>query len=53
MIKKVVIIEDEDQLGKLILSYLEQHDYRAVHVRDGAKGLQTISENQPDLILMD
>jgi DNA-binding response OmpR family regulator len=52
-IKKVVIIEDEEQLGKLIQSYLEQHEYRAIHVRDGANGLKKIREEVPDLILMD
>lgn len=53
MIKKIVIIEDEEQLGRLIQAYLEQHNYRAVHVRDGVSGLQVIREQVPDLILMD
>ena len=52
-VKKIVIIEDEEQLGKLIQSYLEQHSYRAMHERDGANGLKRIREEVPDLILMD
>ena len=52
-VKKVVIIEDEDQLGRLIQSYLEQHNYRAMHERDGANGLKKIRQEVPDLILMD
>lgn len=53
MYKKIVIIEDEEQLGRLIQSYLEQHHYRAIHVRDGVSGLKAIREEVPDLILMD
>ena len=53
MPKKVVIIEDEDNLGKLIQSFLEQHQYEAVHVRDGREGLNVIRESVPDLILVD
>ncbi len=53
MAKKIVIIEDEEQLGRLIQSYLEQHHYRAIHVRDGVSGLKIIREEVPDLILMD
>jgi DNA-binding response OmpR family regulator len=53
MYKKIVIIEDEEQLGRLIQSNLEQHHYRAIHVRDGVSGLKVIREQVPDLILMD
>lgn len=53
MIKKIVIIEDEEQLGKLIQAHLEQHHYRAILVRDGVSGLQIIREEVPNLILMD
>jgi len=53
MFKKIVIIEDDEQLGKLIQSYLAQHHYRAIHVRDGVSGLKIIREQVPDLILMD
>ncbi|MCX6581795.1 MAG: response regulator [Candidatus Aminicenantes bacterium] len=53
MFKKIVIIEDEEQLGRLVQSYLEQHHYRAIHVRDGVTGLKVIREQVPDLILMD
>ncbi len=53
MIKKVVIIEDEDNLGKLIKSHLEQHNYHATHIRDGENGLKAIREKSPDLVLMD
>ena len=53
MIKKVVIIEDEENLGKLIKSHLEQHNYHAIHIRDGESGLKAIREKSPDLVLMD
>ena len=53
MSKKVVVIEDEEQLGKLIQSYLEQYDYQVIHVRDGINGLKVVHEQVPDLVLMD
>ncbi|MDQ1349789.1 MAG: two-component system, OmpR family, alkaline phosphatase synthesis response regulator PhoP [Acidobacteriota bacterium] len=53
MFKKIVIIEDEEQLGRLIQAYIEQHHYRAILVRDGVSGLNVIREQVPDLILMD
>lgn len=53
MLKKIVVIEDEEQLGKLIQSYLEQFDYQVVHVRDGINGLKAVHEQVPDLVLMD
>jgi DNA-binding response OmpR family regulator len=53
MTKKIVIIEDEDNLGKLIKSHLEQHNYHAIHIRDGATGLETIRKESPDLVVMD
>ncbi|HLP46811.1 MAG TPA: response regulator [Candidatus Kapabacteria bacterium] len=53
MRKKIIVIDDEEQLGKLIQSFLEPHDYQVVHFRDGISGLQAIHEQVPDLILMD
>ncbi|HLP59093.1 MAG TPA: response regulator [Candidatus Deferrimicrobium sp.] len=53
MRKKIVVIDDEEQLGKLIQSFLEPHDYQVVCFRDGISGLQGIHEQVPDLILMD
>lgn len=53
MLKKIVVIEDEEQLGKLIQAFLEKHDYKVFYVKDGDSGLQTIREKKPDLILTD
>lgn len=53
MAKKIVIIEDDADLGKLIVSYLEQNNYQAIHVGDGVTGLEVIRKEMPDLILMD
>jgi len=53
MLKKIVVIEDEEQLGKLIQAFLEKHDYKISYVKDGDAALQTIREVKPDLILTD
>lgn len=53
MLKKVVVIEDEEQLGRLIQAFLEKHDYKVSYVKDGESGLQVIRDAKPDLILTD
>ncbi|MCU0290197.1 MAG: response regulator [Acidobacteria bacterium] len=53
MKKKIVVIEDEEQSGKLIQSYLAQHNFEVIHVCDGISGLNMIQELEPNLVLMD
>jgi DNA-binding response OmpR family regulator len=53
MARKIVLIEDEENLGKLLQEFLESNDFRVSYVRDGAVGLRTIREEKPDLVLMD
>lgn len=53
MLKKIVVIEDEEQLGRLIQTFLEKHDYKVSYVRDGDSGLQVIRDIKPDLVLTD
>lgn len=53
MPKKILVIEDEENLGQLIQSYLEQHSFTVTHVRDGESALELLEKELPDLILMD
>jgi DNA-binding response OmpR family regulator len=53
MTRKIVLIEDEENLGKLLREFLESNDFRVTYIRDGAMGLPTIREEKPDLVLMD
>ncbi len=51
--KKVLIIEDEDSLGKSIKTYLEHYGYQATCIGNGVNVLDVIQEEKPDLILTD
>ncbi len=53
MLKKIVVIEDEEQLGRLIQAFLEKHEYKVYYVKDGESGLQTIHEEKPALVITD
>jgi DNA-binding response OmpR family regulator len=53
MARKIVLIEDEENLGKLLQEFLESNDFRVTYIRDGALGLRTIKDEKPDLVLMD
>lgn len=53
MAKTILIIEDEENLGQLLQAYLEQHQFRAFHARDGVAAMEHLAEETPDLILMD
>ncbi len=53
MPKRIVIIEDEADIVGLVTHYLEKEGYRVTAVRDGAKGLQQIKAEPPDLLILD
>jgi len=53
MAKKIVIIEDEPDITGLVTHYLEKENYRVTAVRDGAKGLQQVKSDPPDLLILD
>ena len=53
MAKKVLMIEDEPDIIGLVAHYLEKEGYRVTAVRDGAKGLQQIKAEPPDLLILD
>jgi DNA-binding response OmpR family regulator len=53
MAKKILVIEDEDNLGRSIKTFLEQYDYRVSCISDGITGLEAVRDEKPDLILTD
>lgn len=50
---KVLIIEDEAQITRLIELELKYEGYNVLTATDGLEGLKTIKENSPDLVLLD
>ncbi len=51
--KKVLIIEDEEELIDLLQKKLIQEGYEVEIARDGEEGLAKIRSGKPDLILLD
>jgi DNA-binding response OmpR family regulator len=50
--KKILILEDEEELGVSIKKFLEQHHYQVTYL-SGIARVDTIAEEAPDLILTD
>lgn len=49
----VLVVDDNQQNLELLQAYLEDTDCRTVPARDGAKALEIIGRDPPDLILLD
>ena len=51
--KKILIIDDEEQLVEFIKLRLEANGYEVDAAHDGNAGLEKAKEGKPDLILLD
>jgi DNA-binding response OmpR family regulator len=51
--KKILIVEDEPDILKLLTIYLNDSGYEASFAINGKEGLEKATENKPDLILLD
>ncbi len=51
--KKILIIEDDIFLRKVISKKLLKEGYETIEAVDGEKGLESAKEEKPDLILLD
>ena len=53
MAKKILVIEDDRFIRKLIVRKLIQEDYEPSEAADGEKGIKKVREEKPDLVLLD
>lgn len=53
MDNKILIIEDEKDLAKILGAYLEVEGFEAVIAKDGQEGLQLFTQQKPSLVLLD
>jgi len=53
MTKKVLFIEDDQQLQDIYRSALSQKDILVIGAIDGKEGLEKVSTEKPDLIVLD
>ena len=51
--KRILVIEDDDSVRKLIRRILEGAGYTVLEAPDGVQGVQTYREQRPDLVLTD
>ncbi|MFN8373017.1 MAG: response regulator [Anaerolineae bacterium] len=51
--KRVLIVEDTEDIAQLVQFALEEMDLDVVHVNNGAKALAFLEVQSPDLIVLD
>jgi len=51
--KKILIVEDDEDLHVLYRLYLQGQSYQIIQARNGQEGLDQVAANKPDLIILD
>ncbi|MCV6636657.1 response regulator [Candidatus Albibeggiatoa sp. nov. NOAA] len=51
--KRIVLVEDDEKLAQLTSQYLVKNGFEVVVEYDGANALAVISEQQPDIVILD
>lgn len=52
-IKKLLLVEDDENLGIVLKDFLEMEGYSVTHCKDGKSGLETFLENSFNLAILD
>ncbi|OZV13136.1 hypothetical protein CIW83_05920 [Tissierella sp. P1] len=50
---RILIVEDDIDLGRLLVNCLKKEDYHTIHVENGILGLEKMKEIKFDLIILD
>lgn len=51
--KRILIIEDEESIQKVLKARLEKADYEVFVASSGAEGLKAVEEKKPHVIILD
>ncbi len=51
--RKILVVEDEEKISEVIVSYLENSGYQAIVAGNGEEALALYSEHRPELIILD
>lgn len=51
--KRILIIEDEEQMVEMLKIRLEANNYEVISTHDGKQGLEMAQKQNPDLIILD
>ncbi|MGB7211154.1 MAG: type II/IV secretion system protein [Gemmatimonadales bacterium] len=50
---KILLVDDEDHLRRLLKDLLEREGYEVIEARDGAEALEQVDRHGPDVMLLD
>ncbi len=50
---RILIVDDEEDIAKLLKKHLEYHHYEVITASDGQEGLDKAKTEKPDLIILD
>lgn len=50
---RIMIVDDDENIGQLIRLYLEKEGYRTEYYRDGLNALEAFKKNPPHLMILD
>ncbi len=53
MVQRILVVDDDKQIVRLLRTYLEESGYRALVAYDGESALHIIRRERPDLVLLD
>ncbi|MEI7998839.1 MAG: response regulator transcription factor [Candidatus Omnitrophota bacterium] len=53
MAKKILVIDDDPTLVKVVQPFLEAHDFSVRIAYDGQEGIELVKKDAPDLIVLD
>jgi two-component system phosphate regulon response regulator OmpR len=51
--KKVLLVDDDGKLRKLLVEYLEGYDFQVATLADGESVLRTIKKEEPEIVILD
>jgi len=51
--KKILVVDDEASVRKLVSSYLEREGFQIIEAADGATALNLVRRERPDLVVLD
>jgi len=53
MKRRILIVEDDPDIAKLIAMHITEAGYMPFHATDGERGLRAFEQDQPDLLILD
>jgi twitching motility two-component system response regulator PilH len=51
--KRVLVVDDEDEVRDFVSTLLEENGYAPITASDGAEAMDMVRQDRPDLIIMD